>query len=96
MAAIHDWFDAVKVLVEAGADIHLRDLAGFTALDYARRNLRSAAESYLQDKWLDDLGNQDSGLFVLAFQNPSHNQSSSSMEVIDDEMEDIPLLSPSF
>ncbi len=47
MAAMYGTFESVKLLVEEGADVGLKNEQGLTALDFAKRANRSDAETYL-------------------------------------------------
>jgi uncharacterized protein len=47
MAAMYGTFEAVKLLVEEGADVGLKNEQGLTALDFAKRANRSDAATYL-------------------------------------------------
>lgn len=47
MAAMYGTFDAVKLLVDAGADVLLKNDLGLTALEFARQANRQDSEAYL-------------------------------------------------
>ena len=48
MAASYGSPEAVKLLIESGADIHVRNQKGMTALDFAQRAERANAVELLQ------------------------------------------------
>ena len=50
LAAINGHLDAVRVLVEFGANPNLRDILGNTALEYSAKRNHSRVESYLRDR----------------------------------------------
>ena len=48
MAASYGTPEAVKLLIEAGADIHMRNQKGMSALDFARRAERRDAVELIE------------------------------------------------